>query len=165
MLEFKLYPLKEDGMEYKQDIGEDERSLVIFEKIRTNISLVSYFAQVSQKPDQVKRLQQINQAGSAMMNDEQLWTRLNKSGEAVMGTGFTVNYTVSNDKLQHAQDKIAMFKKEYERYKNDEHQIEVKLENPAVIEFDHILITPDWWIQKMVHPFDDVSYNIEHAFW
>ncbi|KAI8876171.1 hypothetical protein K501DRAFT_262614 [Backusella circina FSU 941] len=169
MLEFKLYPLNGDGMDYKEDIQDDERSLVIFKNIKTNISLVSYFAQVSHNDQHAKRLQQINQAGSAMMNnDDQLWTRLNRHGETVMmGIGLEVGYNVSNENLDIAQNKIIKFKEEYERYKNEEHQIQVKLDDPAVIEFTHMLITPDWWIQKMTNPFDDIS-NLnyyEHAFW
>lgn len=175
-LEFNLCPIDEDGLDAIKSASQSERSIVLFNKIKTNIDIVAYFAQISMN----RRLQHVNQAGAAIMNDKNLWNLLMEkksvisSNMAVMGSAFRLQYQVSNDmnEKQDLEKLIEKFKMDYDQHKNhnDSNSLALKEETPAVISFDRIRVSPEWWVKQMKVPTyssDEQQHPefSEHGYW
>ncbi|KAI9480774.1 MAG: hypothetical protein EXX96DRAFT_564117 [Benjaminiella poitrasii] len=172
-LEFNLCPIDDDGLDANPNATQVERSIVLLNKIKTNIDIVAYFAQISPH----RRLQHVNQAGAAIINDRNLWQRHHSdlhSGLAVMGTGFKVQYDLAptRDNEEALPQLIERFKSG--GYNNNQHpsyKVESLLlgdeQKPVVISFDKVLVSPEWWIKQMSIP----NYNnheseySEHSYW
>lgn len=155
-----------------------ERSIALFDKIKTNIDIVAYFAQISTN----RRLQHVNQAGAAIMNDRSVWKLLLKkdkndsitSNMAIMGSAFKLNYQVTKTINQDTSTLIEKFKKDYDQHTRTlvDNNLSLKEENPAILSFDKIRVSPEWWVKQMKVPTQ--SSNIleepqqpfsEHGYW
>lgn len=172
-LEFNLCPIDEDGLDAIKSATQSERSIILFNKIKTNIDIVAYFAQISTN----RRLQHVNQAGAAIMNDRSLWDQLKDNNVihgnmAIMGSAFKLQYemaTENNDK-QDMVKLIEKFQNDYDKHKNGLDVSSLKMEDSAVISFDKIQVSPEWWIKQMKVPTysnDERQYPefTEHGYW
>lgn len=168
-LEFNLCPIDEDGLDAIKHATQSERSIVLFNKIKTNIDIVAYFAQISTN----RRLQHVNQAGAAIMNDRSLWKQLDNKQSivgymAVMGLAFQVQYEMSkeNSDKQDMQKLIKKFKSDYDQHKNEHDKTKLQKNDSAVISFDTIYVSPEWWIKQMKVANYNVEPNlVEHGYW
>ena len=167
-LEFNLCPIDEDGLDAIDSATRSQRSIVLFDKIKTNVDIVAYFAQISTN----RRLQHVNQAGAAIMNDRNLLSSdKEKSGMAVMGTGFKVQYNLTTRIHEKDMSKLVdQFKSDYDQHKNELDTLSLQNELPAVISFDKIHVSPEWWLKQMEIP-SYSSYEqqepqfLEHGYW
>ncbi|KAG2213395.1 hypothetical protein INT47_009068 [Mucor saturninus] len=172
-LEFKLCPIDEDGLDAVKSATQSERSIVIFNKIKTNIDIVAYFAQISTN----RRLQHVNQAGAAIMNDRNLWNQLQDNNDihgnmAIMGSAFKLGYEMTTQN-SHKEDMVKLietFQKDFDKHKNALDASSIKKEDSAVISFDKIQVSPEWWIKQMKVPTygsDEKQYPefTEHGYW
>ncbi|GAA5798086.1 hypothetical protein HPULCUR_003486 [Helicostylum pulchrum] len=168
-LEFNLCPIDEEGLDAIKFATQSERSIVLFNKIKTNIDIVAYFAQISTN----RRLQHVNQAGAAIMNDRNLWKQLDAKQSilgnmAVMGSAFQVQYemTTENTDKQDMQKLIDKFKADYDKHKNEHDTTTLHKNDSAVISFDKIHVSPEWWIKQMKVPdYNSEPSLIEHGYW
>lgn len=169
-LEFNLCPIDEEGLDAIKNASKSERSIVLFNKIKTNIDIVAYFAQISTN----RRLQHVNQAGAAIMNDMYLWNQIDKQhtvfgNKAVMGSAFKVQYEMTteyNDK-QDMEKLIDRFRDDYDKHKNEHDTTDLDNKDSAVISFDKIHVSPEWWIKQMNVPnSNNMEQNlVEHNYW
>jgi hypothetical protein len=170
-LEFNLCPIGEDGLEALKDGTLSETSIVLFSKVKTNIDIVAYFAQISTS----RRLQHVNQAGAAIMNDGNLRTNDGKGGMAVMGTGFKVQYDMTNDLqvIKQNQDMtkiVEKFQLDYDQHKSEMDILCLQKESPSVISFNKLHVAPEWWVKQMKVPTYSSNEQqepelLEHAYW
>ncbi|KAG1314941.1 hypothetical protein G6F64_001073 [Rhizopus arrhizus] len=165
-LEFLLCPIDDDGLDAVKNAPISTRSLVMFNKVTTNINIVAYFAQISPK----KRLQHINQAGSALINDLVLWRKLSDDshshGVACMRSGFRLSYELSTESEDTEIVKVVdQFKNDYDQHQSTE-GLEEKV--PLVISFDKVYVSPEWWIKQMEVPMyssNDPQDYLVHGLW
>ncbi|KAI9276149.1 hypothetical protein BY458DRAFT_532917 [Sporodiniella umbellata] len=164
-IEFDLYPVDEEGLGPLKDAGVGDRSLAIFDKITTNINIVAYFAQISSG----KSLKFINQAGSALINDVALWRKLavekSSQGVALMKSGFSLSYNLSNQENMQMSKVIEQYKSEYNRLKPTQTDLQGKI--PATVCFEKVHVSPEFWAKQMEGPTvseDPQDYFI-HGFW
>lgn len=172
-LEFNLYPIDEDGLDAVKSATQSERSIVLFNKIKTNIDIVAYFAQISTN----RRLQHVNQAGAAIMNDRSLWDQLKDDNDihgnmAIMGSAFKLKYevTTKNNDKECMVKLVETFQNDFEKHKNTLDPSSLRKEDSAVISFDKIQVSPEWWIKQMKVPTygsDEKQYPefTEHGYW
>lgn len=150
--------------------SQSERSIVLFDKVKTNIDIVAYFAQISIN----RRLQHVNQAGAALINDRDLWKQFRQNllhGKmAVMGSAFKVQYRMIQ-KDENDLDMVKLvnqFQADYDLHTLEEPGL-LKEEIPAVISFDKIQASPEWWIKQMkVGTWSSNEPNpifSEHGYW
>jgi hypothetical protein len=170
-LEFNLCPIGDDGLEAMKDASISKRSIVLFSKVKTNIDIVAYFAQISTAN---RRLQYVNQAGAAIMNDGNL--RVNDaSGKVVMGTGFKVQYDTTSDlqAINQSQDMtniVEKFQLDYEQHKSEMDILCLQKESPSIISFNKLKVAPEWWVKQMKVPTRSSNEQqepdlSEHALW
>ncbi|KAL7308513.1 hypothetical protein PS15m_011707 [Mucor circinelloides] len=167
-LQFNLLPIDDDGLDAIQSATRSQRSIVLFDKIKTNVDIVAYFAQISTN----RRLQHVNQAGAAIMNDRHLLSSdKEKSGTAIMGAGFKVQYNLTTHIQEQDMSKLVdQFKSDYDQHKNKLDILSLQDEAPAVISFDAIHVSPEWWLKQMEIP-SYSSYEqqepqfLEHSYW
>lgn len=168
-LEFSLYPLDEEGFGPVKTATQSDRSTVLFNRIKTNIDIVAYFAQISSN----RQLQYITNTGTSLMNDKNLWRQLSDSdhhlGMTVMGSGFKIQYNMSKPiPNQDQQVVIDSFKNVYNKHFKGICDIELD-NNAAIISFDKLRVSPEWWIKQMDMPLDSSSNMeqelAEHCFW
>ena len=106
------------------------------------------------------------------MNDRNLWSSdKEKSGMAVMGTGFKVQYNLTTRIQEKDMSKLVdQFKSDYDQHKNELDVLSLQNELPAVISFDKIQVSPEWWLKQMEIP-SYSSYEqqepqfLEHGYW
>ncbi|CAO3663994.1 unnamed protein product [Rhizopus stolonifer] len=164
-LEFGLCPIDDEGFGGIKGAAISEKSLVIFNKITTNINIVAYFAQISSK----NTIKSVQQAGSALINDLALWRKLSDDqhshGTTLMKSGFSLSYDLSNQEDPQMSDIIENFRRDYEKHKPMQTDLKEKL--PATISFDKIYVTPEWWIKQMQGPTinDDPQDYLAYEFW
>lgn len=167
-LQFNLLPIDDDGLDAIQSATRSQRSIVLFDKIKTNVDIVAYFAQISTN----RRLQHVNQAGAAIMNDRHLLSSdKEKSGTAIMGAGFKVQYNLTTHIQEQDMSKLVdQFKSDYDQHKNKLDVLSLQALRPAVISFDAIHVSPEWWLKQMEIP-SYSSYEqqepqfLEHGYW
>lgn len=167
-LQFNLLPIDDDGLDAIQSATRSQRSIVLFDKIKTNVDIVAYFAQISTN----RRLQHVNQAGAAIMNDRHLLSSdKEKAGTAIMGAGFKVQYNLTTHIQEQDMFKLVdQFKSDYDQHKNKLDVLSLQDEAPAVISFDAIHVSPEWWLKQMEIP-SYSSYEqqepqfLEHGYW
>ncbi|KAI7905024.1 uncharacterized protein BX663DRAFT_549879 [Cokeromyces recurvatus] len=201
-LEFNLCPIDDVGFDADVNATQAERSIVLFNEIKTNIDIVAYFAQISPH----KRLQHVNQAGATIVNDQTLWqsqqsydyscsssrssrsrSRSNSSssssstssssGLAVIGLGFKIQYNMeTRNNNEVLLQLIEKFKLDYYNSSNGCQEIDLDPllskksdEGSAVISFDRIYVSPEWWLKQMSVPiYSNNSHNSEyseHGYW
>lgn len=161
-IEFSLCPIDEEGLDPMEGATQNERSIVLFNQIKTNIDIVAYFAQITS----TRKLQSVNHAGGAIMNDKNLWEHFSinqhYSGVAVMGSGFNVQYDMS--KPQTSQDKLVDgYTLNYNKHFKEVCSIEN--EQPSIISFDRIRVSPEWWIKQLKVPNNLEPDYSEIGFW
>ncbi|KAI8882991.1 hypothetical protein K501DRAFT_250376 [Backusella circina FSU 941] len=165
-LEFKLCPLEENGFDSKTSAVPSESSVVIFDKINTNINILAFFAQIP-KNVEVRELEHINHAGASVVDANSLMKEMKEGGQSTkdgvinMGLEFNVEYGVSPITEEHDQsleEKIEMFRNAYHRHKVTDtttscaDDTSAMLKDPAMMIFKNILVSPDWWVQQMKTP-------------
>ncbi|CEP16362.1 hypothetical protein [Parasitella parasitica] len=166
-LEFNLYPIDDDGLDAIVSATQSQRSIVLFDKIKTNVDIVAYFAQISTN----RRLQHVNQAGAAIMNDRNILSsgkEEESSGLAVMGTGFKIQYNLTRK----IQDKdmlklVDQFKLDYEQHKSELDVLCLQDESPAVLSFHKVHVSPEWWLKQMKIPSfsSNEQQEPQHGYW
>ncbi|CEG70206.1 hypothetical protein RMATCC62417_06145 [Rhizopus microsporus] len=158
-LEFLMCPLDDIGFGAVKDAPVSDRSLVMYEKIRTTINIVAYFAQISSN----QRLQHVNQAGGTLLNDRILWEKLKgvkqMKGAARMSAGFKVNYELL---VEPKTETLAVIEKHVKSHR-------MILDRPAILSFHTMYVTPEWWIRQMETPFFSPSEQqqdcLVHGLW
>lgn len=169
-LEFNLCPIGEDGLEAIKDATLSERSIVLFSRVKTNIDIVAYFAQISTN----RRLQHVNQAGAAIVNDNNIRENDN-GGLAVMGCGFKVQYDMITDlrvikKSQDMTKIVEKFQVDYDQHKSETDNLCLSKESPSVISFNKLQVAPEWWVKQMKIPTYSSNEQqepdlLEHSYW
>jgi hypothetical protein len=122
----------------------------------------------------------VNQAGAAIMNDRNLWKQLQQQDNildgkmAVMGSAFKLQYNMTAPKDNNDQDMVKLidkFQTDYDQHKCDlDGESSLQQEMPAVVSFDKIQVSPEWWIKQMKVPTysSDEQQNpifSEHGYW
>lgn len=116
------------------------------------------------------------------MNDRSVWKLLLKedkndiitSNMAIMGSAFKLNYQVTKTINQDTSTLIENFKKDYDQHTRTlvDNNLSLKEENPAILSFDKIRVSPEWWVKQMKVPTQ--SSNVleepqqpfsEHGYW
>ncbi|KAI8980923.1 hypothetical protein BDB01DRAFT_796114 [Pilobolus umbonatus] len=166
-LEFKLCPIDNEGLDCVKDPKETDVSLVLYNNVKSNINILAYFTQISTSDK--KRLRHVNQAGITAMDDRTLWNILadkhDYQGMAAICPSFRTGYTITQDL---SDDMVALadgFKETYRKntvgfphkeYTPQSNQVHDNLEDPAIISFERVEVSPEWWIRQM-----DITTGVE----
>ncbi|KAI8967363.1 hypothetical protein BDF20DRAFT_829651 [Mycotypha africana] len=161
-LEFNLYPVDENGLDTVLHSKQIERSNVkrMF-RLKTNIDIVAYFAQISTNN---RRLQHVNQAGAAaiaMKEKQKGKKKIHPSSHnclvARMGKGFNIQYKMFNMRDINSNEDMSNLAG---RFRNDFEQSRIEhvgmtdryIDSIAVITFDKLHVSPEWWVNQMKMP-------------
>ncbi|KAI8647869.1 hypothetical protein BD408DRAFT_438899 [Parasitella parasitica] len=162
-LEFNLYPIDDDGLDAIESATQSERSIVLLDKIKTNVDIVAYFAQISTN----RRLQHVIHAGAAIMNNRTILSSgKDESGSTVMGIDFKIQYKLTaklrdKDMLQ----LVDQFKSNYEQHKSELDVLCLQDESSAVLSFDKVRVSPEWWLKQMKIPSSNEQQEPQHGYW